>query len=60
MKNLPENILPPHVLSSPNGSACDQIHCTATGSRGEGELYVAKQGTSPQSVWATQSPKLQS
>lgn len=40
MKNLAEYSLPPHILSSPNRWACDRIHHTATGSRGEGKLCM--------------------
>lgn len=55
MKNLPENSLPPHILSSPNGSACDWIHHTATGSRGEGKLCVVS-GAQVHSVAEQPSP----
>lgn len=60
VKNFLENMLPPHILSSPNGLACDQIHCTGTESRREGKLCVVSRAQVHKFVWAALSPKLQS
>lgn len=39
VQNLPANMLPPHILSSPAGLACDRIHGTAAGSSGASPVW---------------------